>query len=395
MENSLQVVYVNYHAAHLLEHSLHSLRTSASDAPDLEVTVVDNSQDDEEHDRLASMLPAPAHLIRTGENLGFARGCNLGARAGRSKHVLFLNPDTIVPPQTIARLWEELERRQGGALIGPRHFADLEMRFAHAPVRGTRLFDQAWDLCYARGWDSGRPLRYLRARGRLAERRGAVRVRTISGGCLAVSRAAFDRIGGWNEDYWMYGEDMELCARARRRGVEVLYFPDIPIVHFMEASARLLPERVAEARASARHRFKRARYGRIAHGLDRWVTARLRSLLPARDDPWRSAVPLEDHRLAAPLSSGRWAVEIGRSPLFDNCLTAFPEERSLTLPEKLLTWLPPGEYFLRVAGEQTRDRWHESALYRLQRPSSEPQRGRGQPDEGSVPVCLDQHVSGR
>lgn len=357
---AVQVVYINYFSADSLADSLSSLR--ASGARELEVTVVDNSCDDEELAAVSAL--APDRLIRSEENLGFARACNLGARAGRSDLVVFLNPDTLVPDGALDALVATLERRPD-ALVGPRHYADADMQFAHAPMRGARLFDELLDLWWAKGWDAGRPMRYLARRGRLDRSAGPVRVRSLSGGCVAMARRTFDGLGGWDESFWLYGEDVELCVRARRRGLEVLLDPSVGIVHFMERSARRLPDRVAAARDEGRHRFKRGRYGPVLAGLDRWATRCVARVLPRRDDPWRRAVDLDVQRFARPADARRWAVEIGRSPLFDNCLTALCEADSLQLPATMVAGLPRGDYFLHVAAETVPDRWRETGLFRF------------------------------
>ncbi len=366
LERTFQIVYVNYRSRNFLKGSLQSVAEHAGDVPRIEITVVDNSCDAEEATAIAAMLPTGAQLIRTDDNLGFAQACNLGAGVSRAKHILFLNPDTIVLPDTLPRLWKALEELDGEALIGPRHFADLECNYAHAPYRGVQLFDEARDQVFARGWDRRRPLRYLRQRARLARTPGPVAVRSISGGCLAVGRSTFEALGGWDENYWMYGEDLELCVRARRHGIPVLLFPDVGLVHFMERSARHLPTRMVESQTQGRRRFKQDRHGAFTRSLDRWLTGALRRL-PQRSDPWREATQWDGGPLQAPPNCDRWAIELARSPLFDNCLTAFPQERQVQLPVDLLDRLQPGTYFVRVAGERDPGRWHQTRIHSLTR----------------------------
>ena len=66
-----------------------------------------------------------------------------------------------------------------------------------------------------------------------------------------------------------------------------------------------------------------------------------------------------------PVGAGRWAVEIARSPLFDNCLTAFLDSESFELPAEMMSGLPPGECYLHVAAEVAPDRWRETSLHRF------------------------------
>jgi GT2 family glycosyltransferase len=275
---------------------------------------------------------------------------------------LFLNPDTRLPVGSLGSLWEAVERYGTRALIGARHYADEDCRYAHAPLRATRWGDEAWDLVFARGWAGGRPDRYLERRWRVFSRRGPVRWRAISGGCLGTARETFERLGGWDERFWMYGEDVELCLRARRRGVRVLYFPEIPVVHYMEASARQLPERGAAARRLGRDQLKIGHYGRSASWVERVLTRGVGRLIPRRADPWADLQELESGRLRRQGGDGPWAVELAYSPLFDNCLTCFPEASEEAVPEALIAGLPPGRYYLRTA-ERRDGRFRNTGLW--------------------------------
>ena len=91
-------------------------------------------------------------------------------------------------------------------------------------------------------------------------------------------------------------------------------------------------------------------------------------MLPRLHDRWTTAAAFRpDTPLVAPQRRGRWAVEVARSPLFDNCLTAFPDTESFVLPIDLVDWLVPGDYFVRVAAEDRDDRWREVSLLRFAR----------------------------
>jgi N-acetylglucosaminyl-diphospho-decaprenol L-rhamnosyltransferase len=313
----LHVIDVHYRTPELLGASAESLLRQAEAVPELQITIVDNSCDATIVGQLRDRLPLRVDHVEAPANLGFAAGCNLGAKRSSLSHVRFLNPDTEVPLGSLASLWRRLQAFDDRALLGPRHFADRELLFAHAPLRACRWLDRCHDLSHARGWSPRRSLRYLDARWRIVRAAQPVAVRAISGGCLGTSRAVFDRLGGWDAGYWFCGEDNELCLRARDHGVDVLDCPDIPVVHFMEASSRQLPRAVAESRTSGRERFKRQRYGRWRIRLER-----LRAL-PSRGSSSRRV------DLSRPTTRAGW-IGVGRHNLPGGARPAhrLPRDRS-------------------------------------------------------------------
>ncbi len=360
---------VDFHAAAWLGRSLASAREDAEAWDRVELTVVDNSVDDAAHEALRTVLPGDATLLRADQNLGFARACNLAVQHGSAPYVVFVNPDTSWPRGQFAEFVARVEARGECGLLGPRHYADDACELAHAPLRGVRLFDEVHDLWFVRGWDPARPDRLLSARDRLRRRTGAVRVRALSGGCLGTSRALYQRLGGFDERYWMYGEDVELCVRANRRGARVEIHPDVGIVHYMERSARCIPERVNIARDAGRSLFKVTHHGRLARGTESLVHRATARLLPMRHDPFATAkVGLPEH-FEPPPHCDAWAIEFARSPLFDNCLTRFLDSAiAVPAPTNLLAELPAATYYARTAACRG-DRWQTDRVFRFPRPA--------------------------
>jgi hypothetical protein len=153
-------------------------------------------------------------------------------------------------------------------------------------------------------------------------------------------------------------------------GFPVLYAPYVSIVHRGERSARQNPDAVAMARRAGWDRFKQIHYGVLSRGLVCIATGVSRRL-PRLRDRWQAATPMDLARpldLRAARSRGRVAVELARSPLFDNGLTAFPDQDTLILPSGLRRWLPPGTCFLRTAIKGDDGRWLEASLARLNVP---------------------------
>jgi N-acetylglucosaminyl-diphospho-decaprenol L-rhamnosyltransferase len=172
-------------------------------------------------------------VIDAGVNLGFARANNIGIRAGESTNILLLNSDTMVPAGAIDRMLAELDRDTDVAVVGP------------------RLLDGAGRAELSFGRMIG-PLNEFRQK-RLA-RSAAVEHLTrqrqypdwVSGACLLVRRADAEAVGGLDERYFMYAEDVDFCAAIRGRGRRILFTPDVEVTHLRGRSAASAPAATQE-----------------------------------------------------------------------------------------------------------------------------------------------------
>src|SRR5690606_5749156 len=303
-------------------------------------------------------------VVRSPRNVGFAAGCNLGARRGSAPAILFVNPDTRLLPDTIPPLARGLAAHGPRALLGARHFLDDETTLALAPLRGAPLLDEAVHALWGRGWLPKQPLRLLARRARLWRARGPQPVRAVSGGALLMGRAAFDELGGFDERYFLYVEDIDLCKRARARGMPVLYVPEARVVHYGDQSSQQDPGAAGAAAAASRATYLSLHHGRAARALAR-LAVRAAAWLPDRQRRWQEAAPITtDFEFRCP-GDRPWVVELARSPLFDDCLTAFPEARTYRAPAGLWPRLRAGTYYARIAEEVRPDRWIERALYAI------------------------------
>ena len=222
------VVVVSYNSRDELRECIEPLAPDSS----LHVIVVDNASSD---DSLGSVRDLPAELVALDENGGFAHGCNEGWRRGGAPYVLFLNPDARIEPAGVARLVEVLEGNERAGLVAPRLVNDhgrLEYSQRRFPrLRSTysralflhRLFPMSsWSDEVVRN-----PERY--------EEPGSTE--WVAGACLLVRRDVLERIGGWDESFFLYCEDIDLCKRIQTAGFEVRYEPSAVAVHMGGMSA--------------------------------------------------------------------------------------------------------------------------------------------------------------
>lgn len=215
------------------------------------ITVVDNS---------ANLPALPAVRVVTPDgNLGFGAGVNVGAKAGRAPWLLILNPDTEITRPAIDVLLAAGHRQPDLGALAP--------RLLHADgsdqVNGGRF--SGWAREASRWLGAGRRLRGLRARLR-RESRGAgegvpIARPWVSGAALLVRRSAFEQVGGFDERFFLYYEDEDLCRRLRARRWQVAVCPQASARHAVGGSTGL-----ADPYRSPHFESSRALYHRLHSG---------------------------------------------------------------------------------------------------------------------------------
>jgi GT2 family glycosyltransferase len=222
---SVSIVIVSFNASADLERCLSSLHASPPATPH-EIVVVDNGSTDASVEIARKW--SGVRLVELASNLGFARASNVGLRETHDTYVLLLNGDTIVPRGAIDSLAGELDRHPDIAVVGP------------------RLVDGAGRAELSFGRMIG-PFNELRQR-RLAHSDAVERLTRqrqypdwVSGACLLVRRADAEAVGGLDERFFMYTEDVDFCASIRARGRRVLFTPDVEVVHLRGRSAATAP----------------------------------------------------------------------------------------------------------------------------------------------------------
>jgi GT2 family glycosyltransferase len=228
---ALAIIIVSYNARVDLERCLDSLHQPP---PQLthEIVVVDNQSGD--GSAQAARGWPDVRVIEVGSNAGFARANNIGLRASSSASVLLLNSDTIVPAGAIDRLVAELDRDPDVAIVGPR----LVDGSGRAELSFGRMIGPLTELRQKRLVRSAAVDRLTRER-RYPD--------WVSGACLLVRRADAEAVGGLDERFFMYTEDVDFCAAVRARGRRVLFTPEVEIVHVRGRSAAAAPAATSAA----------------------------------------------------------------------------------------------------------------------------------------------------
>lgn len=226
---AISVIIVSYNVRDLLENCLHSL-FSAVEGSSAEIFVVDNSSDDGTVDMVRQRFPS-VQLIANDENLGFARANNLALARARGETLLLLNPDTLVQEDTIATMLRFFRENEdvgmaGCKIIKPDGTLEAACR---------RSFPSPWvSFTKLTGLSSLFPHSRLFARYNLTylNEDESYEVDAISGSFMMLRRAVYDEIGGLDETYFMYGEDLDWCYRTQQAGWKLYYVHSTKIVHY-------------------------------------------------------------------------------------------------------------------------------------------------------------------
>jgi GT2 family glycosyltransferase len=232
----ITVIIVNYNSGRHLAECLNSLDAGLHGFT-WEVVVVDNASiDGSETVAEKEDLKTRVRLVRRPSNTGFAAAANLGARTGAVNLLLFMNPDCLAAPGFMDPLIDELDTHPRAAAVAPCVFNEDGSPQGNArgdPTMMTGLFGRSTLL--SRLFPSAR---LARRNVLLSESRAAASVDWVSGSCVLVRREAFDGIGGFDERYFLYWEDADLCRRLRNAGWSIRFRPDATVVHLGARSSR-------------------------------------------------------------------------------------------------------------------------------------------------------------
>jgi len=231
---TLSVIIVSYNVKYFLEQCLCSVQRALDN--DVEVIVIDNNSSDGSVEYLQPRFPF-VRYIASKENPGFAKANNQALQEATGKYVLFLNPDTIIPEDLFTSCVDFMESHAEAGALGVR-MIDGSGRFLKESKRG---FPSPWvAFCKMAGLTKLFPRSANFAKyymGHLPEKYVHV-VDALAGACMLVRKDVLDKTGGFDEQFFMYAEDIDLSYRIQQAGYKNYYFPNTPIIHFKGESTR-------------------------------------------------------------------------------------------------------------------------------------------------------------
>lgn len=219
----ISIVIVTYNNKKTIKSCIDSVLKYS---PGCEVVVVDNASKDNTA-QLVKRYNQKVMLVKSNANLGFSKGNNLGVRYATCEYLVFLNPDTeIEEKEAFIKIKDVLEKNKGFGLIGPRliypdglsqysvrNLPTISAAFKQYILKVKGAYDfydpKCIDLC---------------------------EVESVVGACMIIKKEIFLEIGGFDEKYFLYYEDLDLCRRIRKNGLKIGYLPSVNIKHILGAS---------------------------------------------------------------------------------------------------------------------------------------------------------------
>ena len=203
---TLSIVIVKYQAEEYLKKCLDSIKQSKQ----WEIIVIDNDK----------------------ENIGYGAGCNKGARKARGKYLLFLNPDTIVLGDSLEKMVLFVEGNPDVGVLGPKIYKNFkkerQLSFCRFPDPLTSLFV----FSPIRSFWPDSPLfnHYVYSENKIYN--GILDVEAVAGAAILIRKDVFNEALGFDENFFLYFEENDLCRRIRKMGERIVYFPEAEIIHF-------------------------------------------------------------------------------------------------------------------------------------------------------------------
>jgi N-acetylglucosaminyl-diphospho-decaprenol L-rhamnosyltransferase len=248
-------VVINYEGGDRLAGCVRSVLADTSAGP-VELVVVDNGSADGSVDALRAAVP-DVRVVRAPGNVGYARAANLGTAATRAPVVAVLNVDLVVEPGAAKALLDRVDRQARLGAVGPqlrnpdgtvypsaRTMPSIRVAVGHA-ILGLWYPENRYSAQY-------RQLDADPSAPRLVD--------AVSGAAIWLRRTALDEVGGWDERYFMYLEDTDLCWRLRLAGWDVAYEPAAVIEHEQGAITAQVPYRMLVEHHRSAWRFAQVRY---------------------------------------------------------------------------------------------------------------------------------------
>ena len=228
----LSIILVNYNGQKFLEKCLNSIEKFIGYQL-CEVIIIDNNSIDDSISIVQQNFPS-VKLICSPANLGFGKANNLAVQHSRSDYLLFLNTDTILTANISQILLAYLQQHQDVGIISPKIvFSDGSYQLSCGRLPNILVefldkirygLDQKWHHIFAN--------LYSQQHSNIQE------MGWLTGACLMMPRDVFDRVGGFDESFFMYFEDKDICKRVAEMGLKVVYYPKTSLIHLLGGSSQ-------------------------------------------------------------------------------------------------------------------------------------------------------------
>ena len=232
----ISVVIVNYNVKDLAENCISSVYKANNEKYDIEIFFVDNNSIDGSVEYISEKFPG-INVISNGRNIGFSKANNIALRKAKGKYILILNPDTLLEEGTFEKLIAFTENNQNtGAVTSKLILANGKLDSACRRSFPTPSVAIPRILGLSKLFPSSKifgkyNLTYL-------DENKTYEVDAICGAFMFIPKKILDESGLFDEDYFMYGEDLDLCFRIKKKGYRIFYYPEITTIHFKGESTK-------------------------------------------------------------------------------------------------------------------------------------------------------------
>lgn len=235
MEMDISVIIVNYNVRFFLEQCLYSIKKAAKQL-NVEIFVVDNQSTDDSVNMIKKLFPE-IKLIENKENVGFSKANNQALKKAKGKYILFLNPDTLISEDTLEVCFEYLKHHHQAGAVGVRHLSGA----GNYLPESKRGLPTPWvSFCKMSGLTKIFPKSKIFAGYYLGhlDATKEQEIEVLSGAFMFVRKSILDEIGGFDERFFMYGEDIDLSYRITQSKHFIHYLPHTSIIHYKGESTK-------------------------------------------------------------------------------------------------------------------------------------------------------------
>ncbi|MEH1981761.1 glycosyltransferase family 2 protein [Nostoc sp.] len=220
---SVSIILVNYNGAEILADCLNSIEKFI-DIPNYEIIVVDNASSDGSVELIAEQFPEVS-LIKQAKNSGFGTGNNAGAKLASGEFLLLLNTDTVLNSNILPHLIELMEADQQVGIIGPKLLnSDGSLQISVSPALGIKGEYKALQM--------HRDYQNITKKSLIEQKFQQIQeVDIVVGAAFFIRSSLFHKLSGFDENFFMYFEESDLCQRAQCQGYKIIYTPYVSLIH--------------------------------------------------------------------------------------------------------------------------------------------------------------------
>ena len=262
----ISIVIVSWNVSELLKACLQSIYNNSENL-NLQTIVVDSGSTDDSCDMVRQIFPQ-VELFDLQKNVGFPAGNNIGLQAAVGRNIYLLNPDTEIVEDALQVMLHKIESEPTVGLIGS------WLQFPDGRIQSSRRrFPTVWTGLFESTWLEKWAPKLILDSYYMADKPDdqACEADWVMGASMFASRAAVEAVGGMDEDYVMYSEELDWCRRIKEHGYKILWLPDAKVIHYSGASSDQASTRRHITFNRAKLRYFRKYHGPLASGIIRLV----------------------------------------------------------------------------------------------------------------------------